>query len=429
MSEKLLAYCGVILLVAAFSFTDIDRAGTEAAGLSTVLLLSRVIPMMVVVVFCFAAVPVRRYFQFFQSMGRAPCLFWAWYAGVAAVSGFVSRITPAWSTWKSIEVFTVVIWAAAVMVHVQRTRSTRVMEKIFSYLVMASYFVCLWSIAEIFREGYTIQDYIFRGMRLHTNFPHINAITLTIVSLFALGGTILLTNRIGVPMRLMLMMPLGLVFALSRSRTGIVALLTVAVFAMKTSTISKGKKLSLIALSVAVVSAIMLSGAVREEIRLTSWEEFKRGAGRIQAESGGSGWKDTARLIMKQPAIGLGFVIVKRFLDNDHLAVDNFALQSLVVAGFIGAGPMLVYSFYVFMRWLGRVRTRDPASRRLAEMGMLATCLGFTKSITTNGMSVYGVSLLLFVFGALALRMLNDAVIPVEDHNVSAETPELASVN
>ena len=429
MSEKLLAYCAVILLVAAFSFTEVDRGGTEAAGLSTILLVSRVIPMMVVVAFCFAAVPVRRYFQFFQSMGRAPSLFWAWYAGVAVVSGFVSGITPAWSAWKSIEVLTVVIWAAAVMVHAQRTRSVRVMERIFSYLVIASYFVCLWSIAEIFREGYSIQDYIFRGFRMSTNFPHINAITLTIISLFALAGGILLTNRIGVPMRIMIMLPLGLVFALSRSRTGILALFTVAFFAMKTSTISKGKKLTLIALSLTVVSAVVLSSAVREEIRLTSWEEFKRGAGRIQAESGGSGWKDTARLIMKQPAIGLGFVIVKRFLDNDHLAVDNFALQALVTAGFVGAGPMLVYSIWVFFRWLGRVRMRDPASRRLAEMGMLTTCLGFVKSITTNGMSVYGVSLLLFIYGALALRMLNDSVIYVEAPEMSMEDPELASVN
>ena len=291
MSEKLLACSAVILLVASFSFTEIDRAGDEAAGLSTILIVSRVIPMMVVVLACFAAVPVRRYFQLFQSMGRPPSLFWAWYAGVAVVSGFVSRITPAWSAWKSIEVFTVVIWAAALTVHIQKTRSTRVMEKVFTYLVITSYFVCLWSIAEIFREGYTLQDYLFRGMRMHTNFPHINAITLTIVSLFALGGGILLTNRMSVPLRVLLLLPLMVVFALARSRTGILALLTVAVFSMKTSTISRGKKLMIIGLSAAIVGSIALSSTIQKELRLSSWEELSRGAGRIKAESGGSGWK------------------------------------------------------------------------------------------------------------------------------------------
>lgn len=414
-------------MVSTFSFTDIERAGSEPAGLSTVLFLSRVLPLAIVTIFCLLAVPVRRYLQLIKSLGSPPCLFWAWYAGVAIVSGFVSGITPTWSAWKCTEILVVVLWAASLLVHVQKTQSTRVMERVFTYLVIASYLVCLWAIAEVFREGHSIQDYVFRNYRMDTEWPHINSITLSLISLFAIAGGILLTNRIGLPTRVFMMMPVVIVFAFSRSRTGLLAMFTVALFSMKTSTISRGKKLSFIALTLLVVGMVASSQTVREKLRLSSWDELKRGAGRIRAESGGSGWGDTARLITKNPSIGIGFVIVKRFLDKDHLAVDNFVLQSLVVGGLVGAGPMLIYSLFAFLRWLVRVRVRDVDSRRLAEMGLLASCLGFVKSLTTNGMSGFGFALMLFLFGALAMRIVTSDVIRVDDSDEfdDAESPAM----
>ncbi len=319
----------------------------------------------------------------------------------------------------------VVTWMASVAVHIERTGSSQILHRIFSIMVVTCYAVSLWSISEMFREGETLRDYVTRGYRLDTTWPHINSITLSIISLFAIGGGALLTNRMHLPIRAALVAPLLWVFAFSRSRTGLLALLTIAVFSMKTSTISKGKKLSFVALAMLFIGLLASSTTIRERMRMSSWDELARGAGRIRSAKGNrSGWGETVRLVGKSPAIGYGFVIVKRFVDRDHLAVDNYMLQSLVNAGVIGAGPMICYSCFAFFRWLTRIRLRDPHTRRLAEMGLLATCLGFIKSLTTNGMSVYDISLVLFLFGVLTFRRVIQETIRQENMSLTPQDVE-----
>ena len=60
---------------------------------------------------------------------------------------------------------------------------------------------------------------------------------------------------------------------------------------------------------------------------------------------------------------------------------------------------MIFYSIFVFFRWLFGLRFEDPEANRIAEMGVVTTCLGFVKSLTTNGISAYDFSLIIFLFG------------------------------
>ncbi len=424
MSEKILSYAAVMLLFSSFSYVATDERLSEPTGLSTVLIVARVLPIAAVILICLLATPVRRYVDLIKTVGTPPFLFWTWYASVAAVSGFVSGVSPTWSAWKCTELLVVVLWGASVTLHIQRTGETRILDRIFSLLVASCFVISLWSIAEMFREGNSLADYVMLRRRLDTTWPHINSITLSVISLFAICGGVLVTSRMMLPMRVAFALPLLAVFLLSRSRTGLLALIALAVFAFATNTISRGKKTTLIMICLVFVAVLVGSSALREWMRIDSWSELARGAGRIRTIDGRSGWGETIQIIKKSPEIGVGYVIVRRFLDSDHAAVDNFVLQSLVVAGVIGALPMILYSSFIFFRWLLRVRFLDPESRRVGEMGMLATCLGFIKSFTTNGISALDFSLIIFLFGAISLQY----VLSRKPPEVAEPEPELLAV-
>ncbi len=184
-------------------------------------------------------------------------------------------------------------------------------------------------------------------------------------------------------------------------------LLVVGGFSALTSNISRGRKIAILLVPACFFLILLSSPEIREYMRVDSWEELARGAGRLQTEDGNrSGWGETVQVIKKSPAIGWGYVIVRRFMQHDHAAVDNFALQALVAAGVIGALPMIFYSLYVFLRWLIGLHFPDAEARRIGEMGVLATCLGFVKSLTTNGISAYDFSLILFLFGCISMRFV-----------------------
>ncbi|MEM7313037.1 MAG: hypothetical protein AAF497_07780, partial [Planctomycetota bacterium] len=215
MSEKLLSYAAVLLLFSTFTYQVEDRFNA-AAGLNRTLLFARIIPLFLVTMICGLSVPVRRYIELVKSFGKPPFLFFTWFAAVAATSAAINAKTPTpWSVWKCTEIMIVVLWAAAVWDLVQRTGRTQVLVRIFSLLVVSCYAMILWSIAEIFRNGESISNYVLKGYRLDTEWPHINSITLSIMSLFAISGGVLLTNRMRLLPRVFLAMPPLIVFWLA----------------------------------------------------------------------------------------------------------------------------------------------------------------------------------------------------------------------
>ncbi len=406
----MLSFCTLILLFSSFSYVTDDERFSTTAVMTDVLLMARVLPLAAVAAICVVTTPVRHYYDLARELTRPPFVFWIWYALVAMVSGFSSGLSPLWSSWKCIEVLIVVVWTATIALWIKRSQSTYVLRRCFFLLTLACNLVSLFALSEIAREGSSIREYVVQGLRLDTTWPHINSITLSVISLFGMCGGVLLMGKTRSPLRLLLLIPAAIAFGLARSRTGLLGLFVVASYALLSSSISKGKKLGLISLGMAMLIVVATSQDFREWMRIDTWEEIARGAGRIRTQEGNrSGWGETVRLIEKSPTIGVGFTIVRRFVDQSHIAVDNFVLQSLVAAGFLGATPMILYTGYLFVRWLGRIRTGDRGAKQVAEWGLLATCLGVVKSLTTNGVSAFDVSLILVLLGAVSLRCVSEA--------------------
>jgi O-antigen ligase len=101
----------------------------------------------------------------------------------------------------------------------------------------------------------------------------------------------------------------------------------------------------------------------------------------------------------------------------------------LITAGLIGAAPMILYSIFAFFRWLVTRVGSDPDVKRIAEMGLLATCLGFVKSFTTNGISTFDVSLIIFLFGVVAQTYVVSHALAARSENeyLSVNEPSLAA--
>ncbi|MCA9262221.1 MAG: O-antigen ligase family protein [Planctomycetales bacterium] len=404
LSSKLLSYCSALLILASFTYVAEDRFSANP-GLTGTLLFFRVVPMAIVGLCCVLATPPKDYVSYFREFTRAPFLPWIWYATVAIVSGFVSGLSPAWSTWKCVEILVVVAWAAAISVHMQQTNSYQLLKSCFSTLVITCYFVCLWALTEAFHDGTTLQDYMLRGARLDTEWPHINSITLSCLSVFVITTGLLLTGRVKVTTRVILLIPIFLVLGLSRSRTGLLALFALGIYTALTRTVSRDKRLGLAAFGLLVLGILIASPAIREMMRVDSFHELARGAGRIlDAEGERSAWQETLSYVAASPEIGVGFVIIRRFIDDDHLAVDNFVLQSFVVAGLVGGLPMVAYVFYTAFRWLRARGAADRDAKLVLELGLASTCVALAKSVTTNGVSAYDVSLVLFLLGTIAFQ-------------------------
>lgn len=408
MSSRLLAYSAAVLLLASFSYDMREDRFATTAALNGVLLFTRVLPLFGVVIACFLATPPARFVAFLREMTRPPFIIWIWYAGVAIVSGAINADTPlAWSTWKCTEILIVVFWATAVAVRVRADNDVALLKHCFVTLVVVAYFVCLWSLTEVYDDGSTLRDYILRGERLDTQVPHINSITLSELSVFVIAAGLLLTGRVRFTSRMLLLLPVLLVLGLCRSRTGLLAFLVLAGYAVITSTMARGRKAAILLVATGMVGALLLSPDLREWMRVDSVKELAKGSGRILTESGDrSGWMDTVNVIKKSPEIGIGFVILRRFVDERYRAVDNFVLQSLVVAGFVGATPMILYVGYMMFAWLKGVRSDVSGHRQLAELGLTATCVSTIKSLTTNGVSAYTFSLILFLLGAISLTTI-----------------------
>ncbi|HEY6563457.1 MAG TPA: hypothetical protein VIY86_03125 [Pirellulaceae bacterium] len=425
LTRTLLSFTAAILLLASFSYRTEDRM-TSGAELDDVLLLTRVIPLLLVAAICILATPVRQYYNLIREVLSPPFLLWVWYAAVATISGVSSNLTPLWAAWKCSEIFIVALWGAAMMVFMRRTRDSQVLEAAFGWLVAACLLVSVFGLTEVFRQGMTPKQVVSQNARLETELPHINSITLSMISLYAICGSLLLRTRTRLATRTILLIPVMVVFALARSRTGLLGLGVVALYAFVTSTIAPARKAAVTLIALAVVGVLMASPDVREWMRLDSWEDLMRGAGRIRTQDGrSSGWLESARLVRDEPVIGYGFIVVKRFMNANHASVDNFALQALISAGFLGARPMILYSLWVGARWLWRVSTPNPRYRFLAEMGMVSTCLALTKSMTTNGISTFDVSLIMFMMGAIALQIVRQ---PIESVEVATRRAVAASL-
>lgn len=406
MTEKLLSYAAVILLFASFTFAS--SGTTSSATLSTALALARILPIGIVVLICLASVPIRDYGVLAKSLATPPFVFWIWYAIVAFTSGFLSDISPAWCAWKSIEVFVVITWGAALALHARRVGNGVVLERAFKALVFGGIVISCWSLAEVLRRGESLAQFVFSEKRLETEWPGVNSINLSILSMLALCGIVVMEGRSRLLRRWLLLVPLIGVFLLSRSRTGLLGSLTVIGVSMLSSNVSKGRRAAFVLLGICMFAVFASSSSIREWMRIDSWQEISKGAGRIVSESGRSAWGETLEKIQDRPAIGYGFVNVQRMMDRNHLAVDNFALQSLISAGIIGAGPMILYAFYAFARWLFPMTFPDPQFRKVAAMGLICTCMGFAKSLTTNGVAMYDSSLILFILGAVVFQWVSE---------------------
>jgi hypothetical protein len=399
------------MLIASFSFDMREDRFSASTSLNGMLILTRVLPLLGVAVVCLLTVPPSRIVAYLRELTRPPFIVWGWYAGVAIVSGAINADTPtAWSTWKCIEILMVIFWGAAVSLRARDDRDIGLVKDCFVAIAMVGYLVCVWSLTEVFQGGTTLRDYILRGERLDTTFPHINSITLSVISAFVMAAGLLLTGRVRFTTRLLLLIPVLLVFGLSRSRTGLLAFLVLCGYAILTSTMNRGRKAAIVLVSLGMLGALALSSDLREWMRVDSVKELAKGSGRILTEDEDrSGWGDTLRVIQKSPEIGIGFVILRRFVDERYRAVDNFVLQSLVVAGFVGATPMILYVVYVMFSWLQGLALAEAGQRQLAELGMTATCVATIKSLTTNAVATFSFSLIIFILGAISLNIVRQS--------------------
>jgi len=394
--------------ISSFSFVDRDSQQSEAA-LTSVLLVARVIPVFCAMFLCLAAVPLRHYGLLFRELLRSPLVWWLWYAVVATTSGFANGIEPIWSAWKCTEIVGVLIWAAAVSVHLTLTNDKQLLEKCYQALFYSSYAVCAWAMLTVVQGDLGWRAYLYESRRLNMDWPHINSITLGTLAMFCMLGCFIRVKPGQLRLAIIMAVLPSLVFVMARSRTPLLGLCLLGVIAILSTNMSRSYKLVFPCLLFAIAVGALVSPDFRTRLRIESPQEIQSGSGRIRTKSGAeSAWAESIRAIEKQPLIGYGYLNAKRFIKDKDRSVDNGALQALLSAGFIGATPLIIYVPILGWMWLLGTRTRRELSqqtRRLAAFGLIAYSLAVAKSMTTNSLSGSGFPLLLLLLSSYSLRI------------------------
>jgi hypothetical protein len=341
---------------------------------------------------------------------ETPYAAWIWYAMIAIFSGVISSIAPLWSGWKCIELLVVVYWATAVSSHARATGSMTTIWNCFLSMTWCCTAMVILSLVQMLQSGVTPLDFLQRGnLRLYSLWPHVNPISLSIMATFSVVG-LLHANRLNIFLKISLIAPSLLAMVLTKSRTGLLAVLLIALFTVLSSAMGRRLKQATLLLIFCGCVVVATNATLKETLRVDDYQRVMMGAGRIiSADGKTSAWGDSIEFFGRSPIIGYGFLNQSRFMGRET-STDNGLLQILLSAGLVGAIPVVLSLFLVISRWLAvRLHEADPFYNRLAAIGGSALAIALAKSVTTISLSCADVSLQLFFLSAVALHALSNA--------------------
>jgi O-antigen ligase len=405
-SARLLNFCCIILIVTSFSFVSEEARVSTEVTVTGAHIAGRIIPTFAVIVCCLIAIP-KRQLMVFREMGRPPFVLWNWYALTATISGFASGLQPLWSAWKCFEVVVAMFWGASVAVEYRSMPDSKKLTEMFSVVYWLCLIFCVVSVVVAFNRG--IGLYLSGQERFQLDWPLINPLTLSVMAAFALIGGLLSLRRISLIWRFAMSIPPLGALLLARSRTGLLALLFAAAYAIVCSRLEKSFRVFMFLLITAMLALMIASPDLRKQFRMSDISEISKGSGRIEDAQGRSAWGECLRLIKKSPLVGYGYINLPRFVYHYKFTVgDNGALQALVAGGIIGAVPAILYVLFLIWRWIyfaSQVSvTPNLQERVLFGYGVGATCVAVTKSLTTNSLSVSDFAIVLFLLGVIACQ-------------------------
>ena len=331
---------------------------------------------------------------------RHPCLLcFLWYVAVGIVSGLISDVQPLYSTWKGLEILIVLVWGASVLVHLKTKGGHTFLRGCFLSLGLITQATIIWSLWCAWPDVFT--DF-GRAHRLYTQVPHINSLTLSIMSAYNIVvWPLLLRGSRSLLMPVLVASGIVTLFA-SQSRTGIVALVSVVPLLLTTLRRLDRKVLILLTTTCVLIIPFLVFEEFRVSFRLSSLQEVLALSGRQYS------WVESFEIFTKSPWIGFGIVNAPRFMYEKEYSVDNGILQALLNAGLIGGAPIILYILYVVARFLGlleRVGRLSGDHRRLLHCSFCGLWLGFVKCLVTSAIVVFGFSLLIFLLGAFSLDL------------------------
>jgi hypothetical protein len=412
MKPRLLFISCLLLFFACFSYLDEEVAAESGVGLNSTLLYFRVLPMCGVLLLSWFSAERGTHFLSLREMFRPPYCLWLWYIAIATLSGFISDIQPIWSAWKCFEVFVVVFWGARLSSHLRMTQNAQTLKQCFVALFAASYLIVAWSLYS-FTEG--SPEVLFSALvdpvvRLSSTWPHINPISLSVISIYTLAMLfILFRGKKVIVIGALALIP-ATAAVMTRSRTGLLVLVLILVYLLTVKNLSIPKRVGVFALMSGVVAVILSVPALRDAMRLDHINTITAAGGRISSGSSeGSAWSESAEFIAEAPVFGRGFLNAKRFLIGKSMPVDNVALQAILSAGFVGAIPMLIYLIVISVAWFRtarRVSGLVPLMSQLTSFGIVGISLALGKGLTTNELSNHGFALILLILSVETLTML-----------------------
>jgi len=391
-----------------FSFSYQQELTPEVEAISYSLFLTRVLPLALAALLSWSAVPRQDLLLLLRTLLSVPFVFWCWYALVGIISGVASEIQPLWSAWKCLEIVIVMCWAAAVFTRAKRDCHFQVLKSCYGYLLVASYVLLLWTLVSNFQDyGFGNLINLESSARLSNTWPNINPLSLAIIAAYCLlSPHYLLPSKHKVLTCVLSVIPLFILVG-TRARTGIFAVGLFAVFSVLSRKSSPLKKAVILATLIAFILTLTQSESLGQVFRVSNYNEVVAGGGRFSSEiHENSAWAKSLDLIIESPFFGVGYLNVKRFIPTYDLPVDNFVLQALVSAGFVGAIPIIFYVLFLVFRWSWALTRDSIISRqpRMVGLGNVALSLAFSKALTTNELSNHGFALLLFLLVVISFK-------------------------